>query len=221
MTQPSLSNNPRSQSSESESIAYSAPSNLSATALNDSTKNVDNHPFEGYVVIISTVPILSTHDSVTDLKLYYFSLLIHGARASYHPWNVYLLMPVVWVALIAIEIVLMERSVALAPTTTSLPWYHSTSGLPSVLNTIFAQGHGVVTTIRLSRLFVSALDSHRIRPRTWLEMFWTANQTWSGPVSILTTGLKIIKLRVRVSALAILFTLLSIIAIVTPVALEA
>ena len=82
MTQPSLSNNPRSQGSESGSIAYSAPPNLSATALNDSTKNVDNHPFEGYVVIISTVLILSTHDSVTDLKLYDFSILIDGAGSS-------------------------------------------------------------------------------------------------------------------------------------------
>ena len=51
-------------------------------------------------------------------------------------------------------------------------------------------------------------------------MFWIANQNWSGPVSILTTGLKMIKLRVRVSALFILFSLISIVALITPIAFD-
>lgn len=183
MTQPIPSNNSRSRISESGSIAYSAPSNLSATALDNSAKDVDDHPFEEYVVTTLVALILLPYDLVSDEKLYNFSFLIHGTSSFYHPWNASLF--VVWVALIAIEITLMERSVALAPTTTSPLWYFSTSGLLSVLITIFAQGHGIVTTICLSRLFVSALNCRYSRPRTWMEMFWTANQSWSGPVSIL------------------------------------
>ncbi|KAI0777957.1 hypothetical protein BC629DRAFT_1524319 [Irpex lacteus] len=118
--------------------------------------------------------------------------------SSYHPLNASLI--VVWAVLIAAEIILLERSVALAPTSTSLPWYYSVTGLPAVLNVVFAQGHGLVTAMFLSPT-----------PRTWLEMFWIANQNWSGPLGILTTMFKMVKLP---------FSLVSIVALITPIVLD-
>ncbi|KAI0761138.1 hypothetical protein BC629DRAFT_1546541 [Irpex lacteus] len=160
------------------------------------------------------LPSESTYDNE---KLYGSSLVLRGARISYHPFVAILL--AVWIILVVVVVTLFERTVALSPTTTSLPWYYSTTGLPAILYIVFAQGHGVVTAMYLSRLFVSALDTHRTKPHTWTEMFWIADQNWSGPLGILTTIFKMARLRVRVSTAFIVFSFISIVALVTPILL--
>ncbi|KAI0087414.1 hypothetical protein BDY19DRAFT_995100 [Irpex rosettiformis] len=202
------------------SRTYSAPTYSHSTHIDDPPKDVGlyDQRFEDPVMKELASQVLLPRKLMSDKKSYPHRLIPYGSRSSYHLLNASLL--VVWVALIAVEIVLMERSVSLAPMTTSLLWYYSITGLPSVLNTAFAQGHGIITVMHLSRLFVSALDIRHGRPRTWLEMFWIANQNWFGPVTMLTTGLTMLKMRVRVSGLFTLFSLISIVALVTPIALD-
>ncbi|KAI0743198.1 hypothetical protein BC629DRAFT_1563330 [Irpex lacteus] len=161
--------------------------------------------------------LLPSDSAYDNEKLYGSSLVLRGARISYHPFVAILL--AVWIILVVVVVTLFERTVALSPTTTSLPWYYSTTGLPAILYIVFSQGHGLVTAMYLSRLFVSALDSHRTKPHTWMEMFWIADQNWSGPLGILTTILKMARLRVRVSTAFVVFSFISIVALVTPILL--
>ena len=92
-----------------------------------------------------------------------------------------------WAIFIVGEIILLEKSVALAPTMKDLPWYYSSDGLPSVLLTMFTQGHTAVTGIHISRLAISALQSRRGAPRTWIELFWMADKQCAGVGGILMT----------------------------------
>ena len=60
-------------------------------------------------------------------------------KTSFYPLS--LVVIAFWIVLIAGEVILLEKSVAVAPTKVTLPWYYSNDGLPSILFTIFAQGH--------------------------------------------------------------------------------
>lgn len=138
-----------------------------------------------------------------------------NTKGSFHLFSTGLF--IVWTVLIVAELFLLEKSVALAPTAVHLPWWYSNSGLPSILNTVFAQGHGLVTAMHLSRLYMSGLQSHFGSPLTWIEMFWIANQNWSGPVGMVSTIISMISLRIRVSFTFTFFSLISLVVLFTPV----
>lgn len=58
-----------------------------------------------------------------------------------------------------------------------IPWvYRPTSGLPSLLRTIFTQAHGPITAMHVARLAVAALDASWMSPNTWMEVFWLAER---------------------------------------------
>ncbi|KAJ7593705.1 hypothetical protein C8J56DRAFT_1043496 [Mycena floridula] len=88
--------------------------------------------------------------------------------------------------------------------------------LPGILLTIFAQGHVAVTALHLSRLAISALQSPSTCPRSWVEMFCTADETWKGPLGFVETAIAMWKAP-RPSATFFLFTLISILALATPI----
>ncbi|KIP05387.1 hypothetical protein PHLGIDRAFT_119902 [Phlebiopsis gigantea 11061_1 CR5-6] len=137
---------------------------------------------------------------------------------SHHPFS--LVVIALWTVFIVAEIVLLQRSVALAPTTPKLPWYYSNDGLPSVFFTIFTQGHAPVTSLHLSRLAISALQFRGTAPRTWLEVFWLADMKWAGPVGIIMWIWSMMKLPVRVSPTIAIFSVTVLSAFATPFVLS-
>lgn len=141
-----------------------------------------------------------------------------NASLRYHPFS--MLVMTVWNILTVALVVLLERSVALGPTTLQLPWYYSSTGLPSDLLTVFAQGHVPISIMHLCRLAASGIQSPRTAPRTWIEFFWTVDMSWSGPVGILVTIWSMTKLRVLVSPVLVAFSVISIVALVTPLVLD-
>lgn len=141
-----------------------------------------------------------------------------NASLRYHPFS--MLVMTVWIILTVALVVLLERSVALGPTTLHLPWYYSSTGLPSDLLTVFAQGHVPISIMHLCRLAASGIQSPRTAPRTWIEFFWTVDMSWSGPVGILATIWSMTKLRVLVSPVLVAFSVISIVALVTPLVLD-
>ncbi|KAI0077805.1 hypothetical protein K474DRAFT_1642587 [Panus rudis PR-1116 ss-1] len=136
----------------------------------------------------------------------------------YYPLSLFLI--VFWVIFVAVVVTLLERSVAISTTIVRQPWYYSHDGLPNVLLTIFTQAHGPITAMHLSRLAISALRSSNVAPRTWLELFWLANNNWEGPVGMLITGFGMISRRVRISQSFTIFSLISLVALVTPLILN-
>jgi hypothetical protein len=81
---------------------------------------------------------------------------------------------------------------------------------------IFTQAHGPVTAAILARLAISSLQSADTAPRTWAELFWLADRSWQGPVSISNTYLTMARRRIRPSTTFILFTAAYALTIVTP-----
>ena len=142
----------------------------------------------------------------------------YASTSSYYPLSV--LVNAFWIALIATELFLLERSVAVASKAVSQPWYYSNNGLPSFLLTIFAQGHGPITAMHLGRLAISGLQSSRMSPRTWIELFWLSDKKWAGPVGIVLTLWSSMKIRIRPSTTFILFSIISLIALTTPLVLN-
>jgi len=106
----------------------------------------------------------------------------------------------------------------------ALPWAFSV--LPGILRTIFDQGHGPITAMHLARLAVGSLDTSWTSANTWMEVFWLADRRWSGPVGLWTIfeamfSLSWHSLHVpRVSFGFWLFAALSIVTLVTPLALS-
>ncbi|KIP02973.1 hypothetical protein PHLGIDRAFT_499485 [Phlebiopsis gigantea 11061_1 CR5-6] len=140
------------------------------------------------------------------------------SKPFFHPLSLAII--AFWIVLIAGEIVLLERSVAVAPTTVKLPWYYSNDGLPSVLFTIFTQGHAPVTAMHLSRLAVSAVQFRGSAPRTWLEMFWLADKKWAGPMGIAMAAWSVVRTPMRVSPTLVVFAATVLAALVTPLVLN-
>ncbi|KAE9398117.1 hypothetical protein BT96DRAFT_42100 [Gymnopus androsaceus JB14] len=124
-----------------------------------------------------------------------------------------------WIAIIIGTVALLQRSTVVAPTVLVLPWYYSNDGLPTILLTIFAQAHGPITAMHLSRVAMSGLQSALGAPRTWMELFWLSGKNWAGPLGIITSGWTATKQRIQVSFTFILFSTISLVALVTPLVL--
>ncbi|KAJ7735267.1 hypothetical protein DFH07DRAFT_1065085 [Mycena maculata] len=137
-------------------------------------------------------------------------------RLGYYP--VSLIALAVWLMYIIVLIWLLESAVAHGPRSLSQPWAYTT--LPSLLITVFAQGHTAITAMHLSRVSVSALHSPRTSPNTWAEVFWMSDRAWQGPVGVAMTFLAAARLRVRTSAHFILCAVTCLTALVTPVVLS-
>ncbi|KAF7363937.1 hypothetical protein MSAN_01052000 [Mycena sanguinolenta] len=137
-------------------------------------------------------------------------------RIGYYPASLCAL--VVWLLFVTLLLWLLESAVRHGPKSLSQPWAYTT--LPSLLITVFAQGHGAVTAMHLSRVSVSALHSVRTSPSTWAEVFWISDRAWQGPAGILSTFLTASRLRVRTSTHFILCALTCLTALVTPIILS-
>jgi len=109
-------------------------------------------------------------------------------------------------------------------THTGLPWIFSV--LPSILRTVFDQGHGPITAMHLARLAVGSLDTPWASPNTWMEVFWLADRRWAGPFGLWMTFKTLVSRKLhklggpQVSLGFWLFAALSIVALVTPVTLS-
>ncbi|KAJ6531604.1 hypothetical protein DFH09DRAFT_137639 [Mycena vulgaris] len=144
---------------------------------------------------------------------------VHGVDApklGYYPASLFILL--VWLIFIILLVWLLESAVADGPTRLTHPWAYTT--LPSLLITVFAQGHGAITAMHLARVSVSALHSPRTSPNTWAEVFWISDRAWQGPVGILSTVLAASRLRVRTSTHFILCAVTCLTALVTPIVLS-
>ncbi|KAF8205627.1 hypothetical protein K438DRAFT_1715382 [Mycena galopus ATCC 62051] len=139
-----------------------------------------------------------------------------ASSLRYYPASLCLL--VVWIVYIILLLWLLESAVNHGPKSFSQSWAYTE--LPSLLLTVFAQGHVAITAIHLSRVSVSALHSVRTSPSTWAEIFWICDGSWQGPVGILSTLLAASHLRVRPSMHFILCALTCLAALVTPIILS-
>ncbi|KAJ7766734.1 hypothetical protein B0H16DRAFT_1366829 [Mycena metata] len=139
-----------------------------------------------------------------------------GQRLRYYPTSLLLL--VVWIVFVVILLWLLESAVSHGPKSLTQPWGYTQ--LPSLLITVFAQGHGAITAMHLARVSVSALHSARTSPSTWAEVFWISDRAWQGPVGMLFTVLAASRLRVRISAHFLLCAITCLTALVTPIILS-
>jgi hypothetical protein len=130
----------------------------------------------------------------------------------YHPFSTVVL--AFWVVFIGITVWLLESAVTNAPLAIHQPWHLRV--LPSLFLTVFAQGHSAVTAIHLARLGVSALQSRQLAPRTWVELFWLADGNYQGPTGIATVVVGMCRARTLVSKTFLLFSITSIISLLTP-----
>ncbi|KAJ7355947.1 hypothetical protein DFH08DRAFT_773261 [Mycena albidolilacea] len=135
---------------------------------------------------------------------------------GYYPASLCVLF--VWLVFVVLLLWLLESAVKHGPESLSQPWAYTT--LPSLLITVFAQGHAAVTAMHLSRVSVSALHSVRTSPSTWAEVFWISDRAWQGPVGILSTFFAASRLRVRTSAHFVLCAVTCLTALVTPIILS-
>jgi hypothetical protein len=88
--------------------------------------------------------------------------------------------------------------------------------LAELMLIVFAQAHGPVTAGILARLAISSLQSVDTAPRTWAELFWLADRSWQGPVSISGTYLTMARRHIRPSTTFVLFTAAYALTITTP-----
>ena len=97
------------------------------------------------------------------------------------------------------------------------PW---SAKYPTLLLTIFAQANTTITAMDLARISTSAIHLSRTAPRTWIELFWTADRAWQGPVGIVLAGKDAAAARVRPSLTSLLYTFTCVTAIATPAILN-
>jgi hypothetical protein len=139
-----------------------------------------------------------------------------GHAPGLYPFSAVLL--VIWFAYIACTLWLCEKSVALSQQLVEKPWAYDV--LPGVLLTIFAQAHSAVTGVYLSRLAVSALQRRGATPLSWAELFWLADGKWKEPIGIGLTVKDARRLGTRLSKTFILFSVISLVTMVTPVSIS-
>jgi hypothetical protein len=132
---------------------------------------------------------------------------------GYYPLST--IVVVVWAIFIAVTLWLLELASKRASQSITQPWYITV--LPSIFLTVFAQAHGAITAMHLARLGVSALQSPRLAPRTWIELFWMADGNYQGPAGLATVILGMLKAKTFVSSTFVLFSLTCILALVTPI----
>ncbi|KIJ31025.1 hypothetical protein M422DRAFT_267337 [Sphaerobolus stellatus SS14] len=142
-----------------------------------------------------------------------------GKHLRYYPFSLILI--TAWILFILAEIAFLEFTVRITKDGyEGRSWITRSNGLQSFFLTIFAQGHGPITALHLSRLAISALYSKENGPRTWMEVFWLAEKTWGAPVGILSTAYAARKFRINVSPILIGFSLISLIILGTPISLK-
>ncbi|KAJ6553838.1 hypothetical protein B0H10DRAFT_1240223 [Mycena sp. CBHHK59/15] len=154
------------------------------------------------------LPTLPSHGSPTNAAT-------RQSRLGYYPASLVLL--AIWIVFVAVLLWLLESAVAHGPRSLTPLWTYTT--LPSLLLTVFAQGHGAVTAMHLARVSVSALHSRRTAPNTWAEVFWMSDRMWQGPVGLLSTVFAASRLRVRTSGHFVLCAVTCLVALVTPIVL--
>lgn len=142
-------------------------------------------------------------------------------QRGHHKLQLYpltLLLTILWLGFIAGTLYALEMAVRRA-SRAELPW-RLTEG-PTLLLIGFAQAHALITATYLSRLGVSALQSPHTAPKTWAELFWLTDGGWQGPLGLAATFLAMARLRVRrLSITFILFSLICMLAIPTPIILS-
>ncbi|EIN08189.1 hypothetical protein PUNSTDRAFT_143852 [Punctularia strigosozonata HHB-11173 SS5] len=73
--------------------------------------------------------------------------------------------------------------------------------------------------MHLARLGVSALQSRRLAPRTWLELFWLADGNYQGPAGLSSVIVGMWTAKSFVSSTFVIFSLTCLTALVTPIVL--
>ncbi|KAF7311253.1 hypothetical protein MKEN_01026900 [Mycena kentingensis (nom. inval.)] len=136
-------------------------------------------------------------------------------KMGYYPATLFLLIG--WIVFVAFMLWLIEMAVKNGPARVKQPWYYTT--LPSILFTIFAQGHVGISALHLSRLSVSALHSARTSPNTWAEVFFISDGNWQGPWGLLQTFRSAYRMRIGVSLHFVVCALICLIGLATPIAL--
>ncbi|KAF7325400.1 hypothetical protein MVEN_02629400 [Mycena venus] len=163
----------------------------------------EKNPYRTNTSELKTLPTLPSQPTPTH-------------EIGYYPASLCVL--VVWIVFVILLLWLLESAVRHGPQSLSQPWAYTT--LPGLLITVFAQGHGAITAMHLSRVSVSALHSARTSPSTWAEVFWISDRAWQGPVGMLSTFLAASRLRVRTSTHFILCAVTCLTALVTPIILS-
>ncbi|KZV90609.1 hypothetical protein EXIGLDRAFT_770663 [Exidia glandulosa HHB12029] len=123
-----------------------------------------------------------------------------------------------WVAYIALLLYLLEASILKGTNDRHVPWIYTDA--PSLLLTLFAQGHAAITGMHLARIAISALSSPSASPNQWIQLLWLADRAWSTPVGVVRTCATALRKWIRPSATFFLFALTCGIAIATPTVLE-
>ncbi|KAF5343374.1 hypothetical protein D9758_015626 [Tetrapyrgos nigripes] len=133
-------------------------------------------------------------------------------RLKQHPWSLAVLM--LWTGFVISLLCLLEYAVSRASLDTNPPW--SLHVLPDLLLTVFAQLHMAVTSAHLIRVAASAIRFESTAPRTWRELFWTANKSWQDPIGMAFTAQEAFQKKINVSKMFYLFAFICGIAIAIP-----
>ncbi|KAJ7131461.1 hypothetical protein C8R44DRAFT_871953 [Mycena epipterygia] len=183
------------------------------------------HPYNPYLEVAPASPPFSSNRAPREESAYELkplsslpNLRSHatGHRLGYYPASLVIL--ILWLAFVSALIWLLESAVAHGPRSLVQPWAYTM--LPSLLITVFAQGHGAITAMHLARVSVSALHSTHTSPRTWAEVFWISDRAWQGPVGMLSTFLEASRLHVRTSIHFLVCAVTCLIALCTPIFLS-
>lgn len=125
-----------------------------------------------------------------------------------------LILAFAWAILVAGLVVLLEFTAKHASKVEKQPWYYD--WLPTIALTVFTQVHGPITAAFDARIAVSTLKT-AYAPKTWAELFYTADHKWSSPLGMLTS---LWSTSFRVSLVFYLFMLHTILAISAPLLLS-
>lgn len=140
-----------------------------------------------------------------------------GWTLSIYPFTFFLI--IIWATFTGGLIWLLEYAVSRSTIDADQPWW--ITDLPTILLTVFAQGHGALTAMYLARLAISALQHPKTAPNSWAELFWLADRNWQGPFGLTATLLGQARLRnVSLSSTFVLFTITCFFALPTPIALS-
>ncbi|KAF8528536.1 hypothetical protein BU17DRAFT_61194 [Hysterangium stoloniferum] len=134
------------------------------------------------------------------------------SKWSWHPLSLIVLG--IWICCIAVYIFFLEQAVKVAPHNIDLSFKYS--DWTDTMHTFFSQFHVSITALHLARVGVSAIQQESTAPRTWAELFWLADCAWSGPLSLGGAVITMIKKKIRVSLLFLVFAFTCMVAFVTP-----
>ncbi|KAF7971412.1 hypothetical protein HWV62_21268 [Athelia sp. TMB] len=89
-----------------------------------------------------------------------------------------------WAIILAVLVGLLEGTAHHARMVVKQPWYYD--WLPTIALTVLAQLHGPITAAFDARIAVSTLGT-RWAPKTWAELFYTADGQWGSPIGMLSS----------------------------------